>query len=238
MYESSATNGDAATPGTDTNGDNTTYVIQDNQQSESNISDTDTDYLNDEKITTTKNDGGNINYDTSSVSVVATRYRVYDQETMEKNGELKDLTWEEFKAQNADPVKVEDVDQDLVTSVQNATGISQITFLIYEQPEFVDKDTSGRSLSDILQIVLAVLIFALLGFVVFKSVHTPKAVEEAEEELSVESLLDKTAEASDTLEDIGYSEKTETRILIEKFVEENPDAAALLLRNWLNEDWE
>ena len=42
----------------------------------------------------------------------------------------------------------------------------------------------------------------------------------------------------DTLEDIGYSEKTETRILIEKFVEENPDAAALLLRNWLNEDWE
>ena len=42
---------------------------------------------------------------------------------MEKNGELKDLTWEEFKAQNADPVKVEDVDQDLVTSVQNATGI-------------------------------------------------------------------------------------------------------------------
>ena len=157
---------------------------------------------------------------------------------MEKNGELKDLTWEEFKAQNADPVKVNNVDQDLVTSVQNATGISQITFLIYEQPEFVDKDTSGRSLSDILQIVLAVLIFALLGFVVFKSVHTPKAVEEAEEELSVESLLDKTAEASDTLEDIGYSEKTETRVLIEKFVEENPDAAALLLRNWLNEDWE
>ena len=52
------------------------------------------------------------------------------------------------------------------------------------------------------------------------------------------SLLDKTAEASDTLEDIGYSEKTETRVLIEKFVEENPDAAALLLRNWLNEDWE
>ena len=46
------------------------------------------------------------------------------------------------------------------------------------------------------------------------------------------------AEASDTLEDIGYSEKTETRVLIEKFVEENPDAAALLLRNWLNEDWE
>ena len=43
---------------------------------------------------------------------------------------------------------------------------------------------------------------------------------------------------TEELEDIGYTEKSETRILIEKFVEENPDAAALLLRNWLNEDWD
>ena len=47
-----------------------------------------------------------------------------------------------------------------------------------------------------------------------------------------------TADASEDMEDIGYSEKSETRLLIEKFVDENPDAAALLLRNWLNEDWE
>ena len=38
--------------------------------------------------------------------------------------------------------------------------------------------------------------------------------------------------------DIGYNEKSETRLLIEKFVEENPEAAASLLRNWLNEEWE
>ena len=29
----------------------------------------------------------------------------------------------------------------------------------------------------------------------------------------------------------------ETRKIVEKFVEENPEAAASLLRNWLNEDW-
>ena len=29
----------------------------------------------------------------------------------------------------------------------------------------------------------------------------------------------------------------ETRKLIEKFVDENPEAVANLLRNWLNEDW-
>ena len=31
--------------------------------------------------------------------------------------------------------------------------------------------------------------------------------------------------------------KISTRKMIEKFVDENPEAAANLLRNWLNEDW-
>lgn len=61
---------------------------------------------------------------------------------------------------------------------------------------------------------------------------------EPEPELSVESLLESTKESADTLQDIGFNEKSETRVLIEKFVEENPEAAASLLRNWLNEEWE
>ena len=124
--------------------------------------------------------------------------------------------------------------------IANATGFSTdaITILCYQQPEFHYKDKSNRTLTDIFQIALAVLIFALLGYVVFRS--TRKEPEpELEPELSVESLLSSTAEAQqDELEDIGYNEKSETRILIEKFVDENPNAAALLLRNWLNEDWE
>ena len=59
--------------------------------------------------------------------------------------------------------------------------------------------------------------------------------EEVEEELSVESLLQSTP--TDTLEDIELEEKSETRRLIEKFVDENPEAVANLLRNWLSEDW-
>ena len=31
--------------------------------------------------------------------------------------------------------------------------------------------------------------------------------------------------------------KSETRLMIEKFVDENPEAVASLLRNWLNEEW-
>lgn len=237
VYQSDATNGQAAVPGTDSNTDDTTYTTQDGTASESSITDTDRNYLYDEKITTTTDNGGSINYASSSITVVATRYRVYDESTLEANGTLDETTWEQFKADNADPVKVTDVDTDLIDSVQNATGISQISFLVYEQPEFVDKSIVTRSWGDILQIVITVFIFALLGFVVFKSTKTQET-EPIEEEISVESLLDRTAEATDLLEDIGYSEKTETRVLIEKFVEENPDAAALLLRNWLNEDWE
>ena len=90
---------------------------------------------------------------------------------------------------------------------------------------------------DYLPVIIAALIMLMLGFVVFRSTRKEK-LEEVEPELSVESLLSSTKEAQDTLEDIGFAEKSETRILIEKFVDENPEAAASLLRNWLNEEWE
>lgn len=239
IYQSEAENGVAAVPGTYSNDDDVNYVTQDNESSSSSVSDEQRQYQNNEKITTEKSSGGVINYDTSSVTVVATRYRVYNQKLMEEAGELEDTTWEAFKIANADPVKVDDVNEDWVAMVSNATGFANnnISFVIYEQAEFVDKDSSRRSLSDILQILLAVLIFALLGFVVFRSMKSEQE-EEPEPELSVEKLLETTAEANDELADIGYSEKSETRLLIEKFVDENPDAVAMLLRNWLNEDWE
>ena len=85
--------------------------------------------------------------------------------------------------------------------------------------------------------MLVVLILLLLGYVVFRSTRKEKTAE-IEPELSVESLLESTKESQEEMQDIGYNEKSETRILIEKFVEDNPEAAASLLRNWLNEEWE
>ena len=55
------------------------------------------------------------------------------------------------------------------------------------------------------------------------------------EELSVENLLQSTPEPE--VESISVEEWSETRKMIEKFVDENPEAVANLLRNWLNEDW-
>ena len=81
---------------------------------------------------------------------------------------------------------------------------------------------------------MLVLILGLLVFVVLHSMRTRQAVQQ-EEEVSVENMLQSTPEAE--LEDIDVESKSETRKMIEKFVDENPESAAALLRNWLNEDW-
>ena len=60
--------------------------------------------------------------------------------------------------------------------------------------------------------------------------------EEPQEEIQLGDLLASTQEAS--LEDIEIEEqKSEARILIENFVDSNPEGAAVLLRNWLSDEW-
>ena len=81
---------------------------------------------------------------------------------------------------------------------------------------------------------MIVVILALLAFVVLRSMRGEKH-EEEEEELSGENLLQSTPEVQ--LEDISLENESEERRLVNKFVEENPEAAANLLRNWLNEEW-
>ena len=70
--------------------------------------------------------------------------------------------------------------------------------------------------------------------VVIRSMASRKEVAE-EEELSVENLLQSTPEVE--VEDIEVETKSETRKMIEKFVDDNPEAAANLLRNWLTDDF-
>lgn len=237
-YQADATGGQAAVPGTDSNSDTPTYVTQDGEITESSVSDIDTQYAPNKEETETINNGGTVDYTTSSVAVSATRWVVYDEDELKASGQLDGTTFEAFKAAHSDPVQVQ-ADQEYIDMIAKATGFdtNNISFVCYERPQFVESSSKGIGLTDILQIALAVLIFALLGYVVFRS--TRKQVEEEiEPELSVDALLESTANTGDELEDIGYSEKSETRVLIEKFVDENPDAAALLLRNWLNEDWE
>lgn len=235
---STSTSGNGGVPGTDSNDDDTTYVTDDGNQSETSAEEFTKDYLPSETITTHNDEVGTINYDDSSISVACTSYVIYNQETMEKDGTLEGLnmTFDEFVAANSERVSQE-VPEDLVDLVAKATGFSaaNISMVAYEIPMFQYKEQSPFSLTDILQIVLAVLIFAMLGFVVFRSLRSEEE-EPVEEELTIEELIASTQEEEE-LEDIGYTEKSEARILIEKFVDEKPEAVAQLLRNWLNEDW-
>ena len=240
-YSNNATGGAAAAPGTDAN-DNTGYVVEDGAVTSQEITDHETTYDNSERVTNEKITSGRPNYETSSLAVVASKYQIYNERDMREDGLLDGTTFDEFVEANGENRPME-VDPTLVTMVANATGIAEenISIVAYEVPFFEYAKDESRNFMDYLPIVLAALIMLMLGFVVFRSTRreAEEPVAEMEPELSVEALLESTKEAEQSeLEDIGFTEKSEIRVLIEKFVDENPEAAASLLRNWLNEEWE
>ncbi len=234
-YSSESNASSGGVPGTDSNNE-TTYVIDDNGAESSTVTENKYTYVPNEYIEKKDTPAGKINYGNSSIAVTAVNYVIVKEEEVEDQGLLDGITWEQYKSANSEPVKV-DVDEDLVNTIAMATGINaaSISLVAYDQNWFVDKEGLGITATDIIQIILIVVILALLAFVVLRSMAGEKSNEPEEEELSVETLLQSTPEPE--LEDIELEHKSETRKAIEKFVEENPEAAANLLRNWLNEDW-
>ncbi len=223
-------------PGTDTNGENlTTYEMPDSNNSSSTQSEESRKYLPNERITSQSIPPGLIQYDESSISVTAITYNVQREEDIENQGLLDGVSWEEYKAANGERVQ-QPVDDNMIDIVAKATGISaeNIAMIAYEEPLFIDKEGMNIRATDVIQVILIIIILGLLAFVVFRSMRGEKAAEE-EEELSVENLLQSTPEPE--VESITVEEWSETRKMIEKFVEDNPEAVANLLRNWLNEDW-
>ena len=236
VYESENVGSTGGEPGTGSNDeDGTTYEMQDYENSSSTVSERESNYLPNEVITETTLPAGLVRLEDSSVAVAATRLRVYKEEEVERQGLLDGISWDEFKVANQENVQLE-VSDDIYSMVAKATGIAveNIEIVAYEKPIFIDSEGAGLGVWDILQIVLIICILGLLAFVVLRSMRPETAVEETEE-LSVESLLQSAPESD--LEGIGVEEKSEVRKLIDKFVEENPEAVASLLRNWLTEDW-
>ena len=235
-FESSNVNEGGGVPGTDSNDgeDLNGYMWLDNGNSESSQTETSTSYLPNEHAKQVTTSPGVINYQSSSLAIAMIKYREYNEETVKAQGLLEGITWEEFKEANREDRRLE-VDPEYYSMAANATGISadKITIIAYESPTFNDKPGLAVTATDIVSIVMIVLILALLAFVVLRSMRGEKH-EEEEEELSVESMLQSNP---DEIEDIDVETKSETRKMIEKFVDENPEAAASLLRNWLNEDW-
>ena len=237
-YESTGVGAVEGVPGTDSNGEENTYVIEDDDRSQYSVNEESRDYLPSETIITTTIPSGAIKYDKSSIAITASHYVIYKEAEVREQGLLDGITFKEFKLANSEMVK-KTVDEEMVQLVANATGIpvANISIIAYDVPIFQEEEGNGLEATDIAQIVLIVLILALLGFVVFSTLKKDKKEEPQEEELSVENLLQTTQEVS-SVEDIDVETKSDIRLMVEKFVDENPDAAALLLRNWLNEDWE
>ena len=223
--------------GTESNDNDTDYDIKNADGGNSKYSLKQYEWYQNEKITTTKPAQGKIDYNNSSISIVANKVENLTEEDAKERGLLEDMSWEEFKNANREPVPIE-LDDQIKNVVATGTGIpvNSINLMGYSSYVFYDAEKKESSPFFIVQIILAALIAALLIFIIIRSTR-PVAVNETEPELSVEDMLATTKENRPVVEDIDVQEKSEVRIAIEKFVDENPEAVALLLRNWLNEGW-
>ena len=239
-YKSTGNSGSGGVPGTDSNGDQTDTMIQNTGSSNSETTLDKYNYLPNETVQNIEHEVGAVEPDQSSIGIVLTKYNVIKEETLESQGLLKDTTFEEYVNNNS-AVTDQQVPQELITLVSAATGIAtnNITIQIKQKPVYEAKESSSfmDNASNYLMVILTLLIAGLLVFVIIKGT-SPVEVTELEPELSVEDLLATTQEDDkQDLDEIELSDKSETRQLIEKCVDENPEAVALLLRNWINEDW-
>ena len=238
-YKSTGTSGAGGIPGTDSNGD-----VTDNMLQGSGTTNTETvldkyDYLPNETVQNIKREVGAVIPEESSIAIVLTQYNVVKEESLEEQGLLDDVSFEEYVAQNSAVTDLE-TPEELVQLVAAATGIANnnITIQVKQKPvyEAAEEGSFSDNVTNYLMILLTVLIAGLLVFVIIRGT-SPVEVTELEPELSVEDLLATTQESEKSLEEIEMGDKSETRVMIERFVDENPEAVALLLRNWINEDW-
>lgn len=237
LYEQEGGSVTGGIPGTDSNDDDTDYMITPGDSTTSSVTVSKNEYAVSSKVISRTGQVGVYQPDDSSVAVTLVDYIVYNEDDLKKNGTLNDITWEEFKEQNNKIVATE-VDPIIVELIAGATGIEVENIIVYANrvPIFEPSVGSGEFINSILPMIIAVIIIVLLAFIVWRSLR-PVEISEVEPELSVEELLSSTKERQ-VVEEIDFEEKSETGKAIEKFIEENPEAAAALLRNWLNEDWD
>lgn len=234
-FESENTSSVGGVPGTPSN-DGTVMVNPDSGDTSSSQSEVEKNYLPNQSLEKITSPAGSIKYATSSITISMIKFNELKEEDAKIQGYLDGVSWKEYKLANDKDIKLE-VDPDFYAMVATATGIPQenITIVAYESPVFYDKEKMNLDWNNILSIILFVVILGLLAFVVLRSMKQKEEVLDEEEELSVESLLQSKPEQD--VEDIDVETKSETRRMIEKFVDDNPEAAAALLRNWLTADW-
>ena len=223
-------------PGTDSN-DETDYMLVNSMGGSSSIDSESYDMIYNKQISNEIYETGVVDKESSTISVVATHVdEVTEAELREKGLLTEDMTYEQFQLLYGKPVKTEP-SEDLYQMVAKATGIpvENIHITTYDQYKFVEVLEEPVNWEFILTIVLAVLLLAFLAYVVFRGMK-PVEVTEVEPELNYSEILAEHGNNA-SLEDVEFGEKSETRMLIEKFFDENPESVAMLLRTWLNDEY-
>ena len=235
-YSATGVSGEGDIPGTDSNDEPDYYLVGD-LGSSSSIDSESMDYVLNLQITNEIYETGVVDKNDSSISVVATHIIERTKSDLELEGLLtEEMTYERFKLLHREPEKTEP-SEDLYQMVAMSTGIPRenIHITTFDQYKFVEIEKDPVDWEFILTIVLAVLLLAFLAYVVFRGM-SPVEVTEVEPELNYSEILAEHGNNA-SLEDVEFGEKSETRILIEKFFDENPESVAMLLRAWLNEDY-
>ncbi len=234
---SESTGGTQDIPGTDSNNE-IDYYIENTDSGSSAYEETRIKYKPSERVTETVKEWGVINPENSSLAITLTRIRTYTETDLNTLGLLTDTTFDEYVLNNSEKTRIE-IGEEYYQLFSDASGIpaENISITAYLQPNYIADEETETDISLYLEIALAVLIIGLLLFVVFRAMK-PEEIVETEPELSVERLLATTKE-NQSLEDIEFGESSEMKKMIEKYVDENAEAVAALLRNWLNDDgWE
>ena len=235
-YSATGVTGDGDIPGTDSN-DEVDYMLVNSMGGSSSVDSESIDFVYNKQITNEIYETGVVDKETSSISVVATHVdEVSEAELREKELLTEDMTYEQFKLLYGKPRQTQPP-EDLYLMVAMATGIPRenIHIITYDQYKFVEVLEEPLDWEFVLTIVLAVLLLAFLAYVVFRGMK-PVEVTEVEPELNYSEILAEHGNNA-SLEDVEFGEKSETRILIEKFFDENPESVAMLLRAWLNDEY-
>lgn len=235
VYVSSSTGAvEGGVPGTDANNE-TTVMYLDGTGGSQEVTDTSTTYLPNSIVKEIIIPPGALIKEECSIAVALTDVNIVKEEDVKNEGLLDGITWEEYKLANDVPVPIE-INEEVFEFVAVATGfpLESIKIIANEKVIFLDEEGLSITATDVGVIILVILVVGLLFFVVFSSMRKEKGTEE-EDELSVESLLQSTPDPLLDILEVG--EKSEKKRVIESFVENNPEAVASLLRNWLNEEW-
>ncbi|MDR1209427.1 MAG: hypothetical protein LBK41_03795 [Clostridiales bacterium] len=230
-------------PGVGANNQETpTYVMQGGETSASSLNEKEASYIYNVVEQNKTGQIGNMLAGDSSMSVYVYRYAPYAEADMKAQGKLDGTTWADFKA-DTKPSEFT-VDQNFAESLKMGTGIKNLSVVGYMVPVFTDAPPPApMALSQIVTMAALALLIILLAYGLLRRAK-PVADEEIEPELSVEELLmsgqpeEPSRPEPEKLSEIEIGLESDMRRQLDKLVDEKPEAAAALMRNWLNDDWE